>query len=177
MNYPPSKRLRGLAPGLDPVLDPFEEDFTQDDLDEIDVIASQAITTATGGGAEPSVGRHNSELGNGAAQGSVRLLEAELKRKLQEVEEDIVMKSGEIRVLRDSLRAAQQEAETQRQKQIQIQSQHQHDQSLKEKELLKKVCFSPALDLVSLWSNSRVLPGLVSRCSLFSPSCSLKKQR
>lgn len=63
MNYPPSKRLRGLAPGLDPVLDPFEEDFTQDDLDEIDVIASQAITTATGGGAEPSVGRHNSELG------------------------------------------------------------------------------------------------------------------
>lgn len=139
MNYPPSKRLRGLAPGLDPVLDPFEEDFTQDDLDEIDVIASQAITTATGGGAEPSVGRHNSELGNGAAQGSVRLLEAELKRKLQEVEEDIVMKSGEIRVLRDSLRAAQQEAETQRQKQIQIQSQHQHDQSLKEKELLKKV--------------------------------------
>lgn len=51
MNAPPTKRLRGLnqevatAKALD---DPFGDDeyFTQDDLDEIDIIASQAITSA-----------------------------------------------------------------------------------------------------------------------------------
>lgn len=51
MNAPPTKRLRGLkqevatAKALD---DPFEDDeyFTQDDLDEIDIIASQAIPSA-----------------------------------------------------------------------------------------------------------------------------------
>uniref|UniRef100_A0A3B4BD66 Uncharacterized protein n=1 Tax=Periophthalmus magnuspinnatus TaxID=409849 RepID=A0A3B4BD66_9GOBI len=47
MTCPPSKRSRGLGPVLD--LDPFDEDFTQDDLNEIDIIASQAITMATGG--------------------------------------------------------------------------------------------------------------------------------
>lgn len=51
MNAPPTKRLRGLnqevatAKAFD---DPFGDDeyFTQDDLDEIDIIASQAITSA-----------------------------------------------------------------------------------------------------------------------------------
>lgn len=44
MEYPPSKRLKEYH--HDAVPDPFsdEEDFTQDDLNEIDVIASQAIT-------------------------------------------------------------------------------------------------------------------------------------
>ncbi|XP_069388302.1 ATR-interacting protein [Paralichthys olivaceus] len=54
MNFPPTKRHRGLnhevatAAALD---DPFgdDEDFTQDDLDEIDIIASQAFTSASAG--------------------------------------------------------------------------------------------------------------------------------
>lgn len=53
MAFPPCKRLRGLnqdLPKADPVeVDPFgdDDDFTQDDLDEIDIIASQAIGLAT----------------------------------------------------------------------------------------------------------------------------------
>lgn len=49
MNCPPSKRLRGpnqdKAEAFD---DPFgdDEDFTQDDLDEIDILSSQAAITA-----------------------------------------------------------------------------------------------------------------------------------
>lgn len=47
MEYPPSKRLKGLVPNEAPAeQDPFgdDEDFTQDDLEEIDIIASQAVT-------------------------------------------------------------------------------------------------------------------------------------
>lgn len=47
MAYPPSKRQRGIH-NEDPAgTDAFgddEDDFTQDDLEEIDIIASQAIT-------------------------------------------------------------------------------------------------------------------------------------
>lgn len=46
MAYPPSKRQRGIH-NEDPAgADGFgdDEDFTQDDLEEIDIIASQAIT-------------------------------------------------------------------------------------------------------------------------------------
>lgn len=55
MNYPPTKRLRGLNQDIATGTafdDPFGDDdsFTQDDLDEIDVIASQAFTTATSSG-------------------------------------------------------------------------------------------------------------------------------
>lgn len=55
MNYPPTKRLRGLNQDIATAGtfdDPFgdDEDFTQADLDEIDIIASQAITTAPASG-------------------------------------------------------------------------------------------------------------------------------
>ncbi|XP_068460422.1 ATR-interacting protein isoform X2 [Clinocottus analis] len=199
MNFPPTKRLRGLNQDVATAMafnDPFgdDDDFTQDDLDEIDTIASQAITAvaAPGLGLKPgpkpmepargsnwpqsagtskSVSRattnQSSEntvgfsgnrghagmpsrerLGNGQQRfGSDRedshgLLEAqhaELKRKLKEVEEEIVLKSGEIRVLRDSLKGAHQEKETQRQNQILLETQKQREQSDKEKELNRKV--------------------------------------
>ncbi|XP_028261795.1 ATR-interacting protein isoform X2 [Parambassis ranga] len=201
MNCPPTKRLRGLnqevvtAGTFD---DPFgdDEDFTQDDLDEIDTIASQAITSASAGGGvgsnpvskstEPDRGstwplstgqsntinrattnqsrgntfRFNSSIrGNaglssreplvnrqqqfgsdrGEAYSLLEAQHAELKRKLKEVEEEIMVKSGEIRVLRDSLKAAQQEKEAQRQNQLLLEMQKQKEQSDKEKELNRKV--------------------------------------
>ncbi|KAM9813877.1 ATR-interacting protein [Neosynchiropus ocellatus] len=189
MNYPPTKRLRGLnheVPKLDALDDSFGDDgdFTQDDLDEIDIIASQAFTsTVNGVGSKPginggghgsgfvhpggpskSVGRdnmavftgnmRNTELagrappGNRQHQGSLdkdssySLLEAQhadLKRKLKEVEDEIILKSGEIRVLRDSLKAAQQEKDTQRQSHEVLEKQRQKEQSDKEKELNRKV--------------------------------------
>ncbi|XP_007547107.1 ATR-interacting protein-like [Poecilia formosa] len=186
MNCPPTKRLRGLNQDVVTAVasdDPFgdDEEFTQDDFDEIDIIASQAFTSAVAASKpnEPAsgstwtssagqnksakddskenksgiyqinAGKHSREdLGNmqqqlGSNRGdSYRLLEAqhaELKRKLNEVEEEILLKSGEIRVLRDSLKAAQQEKETQRQNQVLLETQRQREQSDREKELNKKV--------------------------------------
>ncbi|XP_012736795.2 ATR-interacting protein isoform X1 [Fundulus heteroclitus] len=192
MNCPPTKRFRGLnqdsvtAVGLD---DPFGDDdeFTQDDLDEIDVIASQAFTSALSAPASKPVSKPKDQArgstwpsspgqnrsatnqskenksgayrGNAAKDGrgkldnmqqqfgsdredSYRLLEAqhaELKRKLKEVEEEILLKSGEIRVLRDSLKATQQEKEAQRQNQVLLETQRQKEQSDREKELNKKL--------------------------------------
>ena len=50
-----------------------------------------------------------------------------------------MLKSGEIRVLRDSLKAAQHEKETQKQNLMLLEAQKQREQSDKEKELNKKV--------------------------------------
>ncbi|XP_060926081.1 ATR-interacting protein [Limanda limanda] len=198
MNCPPTKRLRGLnhevATAFD---DPFgdDEDFTQDDLDEIDVLASQAFSS-TSAGAEPGskaenkpvesawpsctgqnkplsratskqsrentfgFGSSSSSRGNAGIPSREPLVNrqqqkfgsdrqethspleaqhAELKRKLKEVEDEIVSKSGEIRVLRDSLKSAQQEKEKQRENQMLQETQRQKEQSDKEKELNKKV--------------------------------------
>ncbi|RVE72617.1 hypothetical protein OJAV_G00039230 [Oryzias javanicus] len=171
MNCPPSKRLR-CSEQVGPTShdDPFgdEEEFTQDDLDEIDIIASQAVTSAAKGiGSRPSTAvcassssstrpqdtasewsRRRGHPGNtlenfgSDRDDTVRLLEtqqAELKRKLKEVEEEILLKSGEIRVLRDSLKTAQQEKEAQRQNQALLEAQRQNEQSQREKELSRKV--------------------------------------
>ncbi len=44
MNFPPRKKLKGQQVPAEP--DPFDDDidFTQDDLEQIDIIASQAIS-------------------------------------------------------------------------------------------------------------------------------------
>uniref|UniRef100_A0A672J704 Uncharacterized protein n=1 Tax=Salarias fasciatus TaxID=181472 RepID=A0A672J704_SALFA len=67
MNCPPTKRLRGLNQDVVTAFDdPFgdDEDFTQDDLDEIDIIASQAITSTA---VHSGIG---SEAGNKAVEPS-----------------------------------------------------------------------------------------------------------
>nr|XP_057910528.1 ATR-interacting protein isoform X2 [Doryrhamphus excisus] len=165
MTCPPSKRLRGLNQ------DAFDDDdFTQDDLDEIDTIASQAINStaascfgskageqphgsgfrsstwpnkagAKGGHLGDPPGNRQQQFGP-EGEDSYSRLEAqhvELKKKLKEVEEEIVLKNGEIRVLRDSLRGAQQEKESQRQNLVLLETQKQREQSDREKELNKKV--------------------------------------
>ncbi|KAI5607588.1 ATR-interacting protein isoform X1 [Silurus asotus] len=183
MDFPPSKRHRG-SHNEDPAgTDVFgdEEDFTQDDLEEIDIIASQAFTRdvqATSSkrsfasisvypeqNKEPKKeGRKTFAIGNshpssspynnmepkrndtaGNAQNRDELYyshleaqQAELKRKLKEVEEQILMKNGEIRVLRDSLRLANQEKEQQKQAYLELEKEKAHIQSEKEKELSKK---------------------------------------
>lgn len=60
--------------------------------------------------------------------------------QLKEVEEQILMKNGEIRVLRDSLKLANQEKEQQRQAYVEQERDRARLQSEKEKELSKKVC-------------------------------------
>eukprot|EP00066_Takifugu_rubripes_P022645 XP_011611911.1 PREDICTED: ATR-interacting protein [Takifugu rubripes] len=162
MNCPPSKRPRRLNDDLAQRSDdPFgdEEDFTQDDLDEIDVIASQAFpqgehraqsrptVSCTFGCSSRGMPSRDSLVNRpqefvSEHKDAYRTLEfqhAELKRKLKEVEEEIMSKNGEIHVLRDSLKGAQQEKEAQRQTQLLLEIQRQKEQSDKEKELNKKV--------------------------------------
>lgn len=64
MNYPPTKRFRGLNQDVVTAVafdDTFGDDdeFTQADLEEIDIIASQAITSA-GPESKPSQPGHGS---------------------------------------------------------------------------------------------------------------------
>ncbi|XP_030634118.1 ATR-interacting protein [Chanos chanos] len=190
MEYPPSKRLKGFKHEAPPEHDPFgDEEFTQDDLDEIDIIASQAITgdvpapgmnnsvgTCPGEQPKPAVheGRRTFSLGsshhfsnsaggsnitnsseqidaegfgkfqknkdkNDAYYNKLEAQQAELKEKLKKVEDEILMKNGEICVLRDSLRLANQERDQQRQAQLLLERERAHAQSEREKELAKKV--------------------------------------
>ncbi|KAK3512586.1 hypothetical protein QTP70_017220 [Hemibagrus guttatus] len=186
MSYPPSKRHRRSQNEGPAGIDAFgdDEDFTQDDLEEIDIIASQAITrdaqatsskrsfasiasdlypeqnkapvregrkTFAIGNSHPSSSisnnmeaKRNDSSGNSQDRDEVyysrlEAQQAELKRKLKEVEEQILMKNGEIRVLRDSLRLVNQEKEQQRQAHLELERDRAHIQSQKEKELSKKV--------------------------------------
>lgn len=89
-----------------------------------------------------------------------------------------MLKNGEIQVLRDSLRGAQQEKETQRQKHIQQESQRQKEQSDREKELSRKVTTTSPnaeahMDAPHSNADSLSLFRFI-RCSL---NYSLKKQR
>lgn len=181
MAYPPRKRLKGMSPAA-PCNDPFggDDDFTQDDLEEIDIIASQAVNGDLAGPGSSSIGprpgesrkpysgsrqqpsglarsnsmrdreipefpckdtfgnRHQSKT-DGEHLKQLEAQQADLQKKLKEVEEEILMKNGEIRVLRDSLRVAQQEKEAQRQAQLLLEREKRDAQSEKEKELSKKV--------------------------------------
>ncbi|XP_076865479.1 ATR-interacting protein [Brachyhypopomus gauderio] len=184
MEFPPSKRLKGSQNEEALRKDPFEdEDFTQDDLEEIDIIASQAITASTSKRTFEYISSYSREqhdatvradrrtfsIGNNQPGGSnatcnlsrqssgafgnaegrkdrddlcysrLEAQHAELKKKLKEVEDQILMKNGEIRVLRDSLKQANQEKEQQRQASHTVERQRALIQSEKEKELSKRV--------------------------------------
>ncbi|XP_077583376.1 ATR-interacting protein [Stigmatopora nigra] len=134
MTCPPNKRHRGLNHDAHQA-DPFGDDFTQDDLEEIDIMASQAINAVPSfGSGNPTVGAAGDESG-----APLEAQRANLRRKLKEVEDEIVSKNGEIRMLRDTLRRSQQEKETQRHTLALLEKQRQREQSDKEKELSKKV--------------------------------------
>uniref|UniRef100_A0A671T0R1 ATR-interacting protein-like n=1 Tax=Sinocyclocheilus anshuiensis TaxID=1608454 RepID=A0A671T0R1_9TELE len=186
MNVPPSKRLKGHQVPAEP--DPFDNDidFTQDDLEQIDIIVSQAITGdgqssgskrtfasvfacaaeqskapgkssqktfAIGDGSSSSstnndkeaqgkdafVDGHSSKDGEDLYYKQLEQQQADLKKKLKEVEEEILMKNGEIRVLRDSLKQANQEKEQQWQTQLALEKEKAPAQSERDKELSRKV--------------------------------------
>ncbi|XP_059399281.1 ATR-interacting protein [Carassius carassius] len=185
MDFPPSKRLKSHQVTAEP--DPFDDDidFTQDDLEQIDIIASQAITgdgqnsgskrpfgsvftsaderreapvrsgrkTFAIGDCSSSINTcnnrephrkdafdgHSSKDGEDLHFRQLEQQQADLKKKLKEVEEEILMKNGEIRVLRDSLKLANQEKEQQRQTQLALENEKADAQSEREKELSRKV--------------------------------------
>ncbi|XP_026107574.1 ATR-interacting protein-like [Carassius auratus] len=95
MNFPPKKRVKGHQIPAEPGLFDEDMDFTQDHLEQIDIIAPQALNghllseTMTSAAAQTTVKKHEEKM-----------------RSLKEEEKEILMKNGEIRVLRDSLKQA-----------------------------------------------------------------------
>ncbi|XP_053325587.1 ATR-interacting protein [Spea bombifrons] len=171
--YPPPKRSRTApVPESKAMADPFcdNEDFTADDLEEIDILASQAYTP-DGGVADVQLNhiqskeltkKHTTSVGNTSTlqTGPLRqrrnvldaiedkdalgigVLQAEyedLKRKLKELEDQILIKNGEIKVLRDALRQSDSNLEQQKMSQLLQEKEKAQIHSEKEKELLKKM--------------------------------------
>ncbi|XP_029455255.1 ATR-interacting protein [Rhinatrema bivittatum] len=185
-SFPPNKRYRSIeAAELKAVEDPFgdTEDFTADDLEEIEILATQALTQNTSPVTDPkrnekskilqstrppvslchatqlvnnssgiaacSDGKTSKELlGNSTENTNANdvfgfeVLQAqyeELKQKLNELQKDILIKNGENKVLRDSLRQTESDLEQEKRSHSVLEKERAQIQSEKEKELSKKL--------------------------------------
>nr|XP_033782644.1 ATR-interacting protein [Geotrypetes seraphini]XP_033782646.1 ATR-interacting protein [Geotrypetes seraphini]XP_033782647.1 ATR-interacting protein [Geotrypetes seraphini] len=181
-NFPPNKRYRSIEKTeLKVVEDPFgdNEDFTADDLEEIDILASQALTQITddvtdqnktlqsaqwlsspshvsrittdnnsGTNACNAVKKTKEPVGNSTENVNDKdvfgfdVLQAqyeELKQKLTELQKEIMIKNGEIKVLRDCLRQMESNLEEEKRSHLLLEKKKAEVQSEKEKELSKKL--------------------------------------
>ncbi|XP_031465228.1 ATR-interacting protein isoform X2 [Phasianus colchicus] len=157
--FPPSKRPKGPAGvGAAAEEDPFgdNDDFTADDLEEIDTIASQALTQdaalrdpapasrphgAWSSAAEPGAGggADGAQL-RGAFQ--LQVLQAQhedARRKLKEMQDEILSKNGEIRMLRDSMQQMEHTMEEQKRSYVLLEQQQSQALGEKEREFSKKL--------------------------------------
>ncbi|XP_055566233.1 ATR-interacting protein isoform X1 [Falco biarmicus] len=171
--FPPHKRPKssGAAGPDEGPGDPFgdSDDFTADDLEEIDTLASQALSQEA---AAPRAGlpRHawgalgpGSALGSAAAgprRGSVpaavsttedslmrdafqfevlQTQHEEIKQKLKEMQDEILSKNGEIKILRDSMQQMEYAMEEQKRSYVLLEQQNSQILSEKEKEFFKKI--------------------------------------
>ncbi|XP_060621885.2 ATR-interacting protein [Anolis sagrei] len=178
--FPPNKRYKTLATtGHKEMEDPFQDsdDFTADDLEEIDIIASQAMTQNVSVNTNASRAEQNRELSslsksttnaadhikqwnfNFATEtkskqvfGSsteettdkfrLEILQEqyeEAKKKLKEMQNEILIKSGEIKVLRDSMQQMESVVEEQRKSFLVLENEKAQILSEKEKEFSKKL--------------------------------------
>ncbi|XP_021265150.1 ATR-interacting protein isoform X3 [Numida meleagris] len=157
---PPSKRPKGPA-GVGAAAaaeDPFgdNDDFTADDLEEIDTIASQALSQDAAGRAPAPASRPQSAWGSAAEPGAgggagsaqlrgafqLQVLQAQhedTRRKLKETQEEIRTKNGEIKILRDSMQQMEQAMEEQRKSYVLLEQQQSQTLSEKEREFSKKI--------------------------------------
>ncbi|XP_014344401.1 ATR-interacting protein isoform X1 [Latimeria chalumnae] len=183
-HFPPNKRYKGNENKKpEAAADPFEDEFTADDLEEIDILASQAQSQGLGleaSSTNPSSApvqktRVSFTLSTGDqkavenwSQNSVNTIKKstkdldgssiglskdtdsfgfqvlqvqheELKKKLKEIQEEILTKNGEIKVLRDSLRYTGSELDQHKRAQVVLEKEKTQAQSEREKELSKKV--------------------------------------
>ncbi|XP_048345593.1 ATR-interacting protein isoform X2 [Sphaerodactylus townsendi] len=177
--FPPNKRYKRLVPNEQKEMeDPFGDnnDFTADDLEEIDIIASQAFTQnfslPTNVKSEwnsdvSSPLNNDSKPSNHMKQSNIALstgrkfqfgcsteetstkdkfrhetLQAqyeEAKKKLQEMQDEILIKNGEIRILRDSMQQMESTVEEQRKAHILLEEEKEQYLREKEKEFSKKL--------------------------------------
>ncbi|KAL1782070.1 ATR-interacting protein isoform X1 [Sigmodon hispidus] len=156
---PPSKRARSFSATTVPdPEDPFgaHAEFTADDLEELDILASQALSQCP---VEPRnlSGAHNVHRLDGLSNSPMRKsrenapvkdnfeLEVlqiqynELKEKLKSMEEEVLIKNGEIKILRDSLHQTESVLEEQRRSHFLLEQEKAQALSEKEKEFSKKL--------------------------------------
>ncbi|KAM8758574.1 ATR-interacting protein isoform 2-T2 [Rhynchonycteris naso] len=156
---PPSKRARGFpeAAALDPE-DPFglHGDFTADDLEELDTLASQALSQCPSAARDTSsvhmVPRLDGMFKTPAGKNrdgvpvkdnfELELLQAqykELKEKMKAMEEEVLIKNGEIKILRDSLHQTESILEEQKRSHFLLEQEKTQALNDKEKEFSKKL--------------------------------------
>ncbi|KAM8931020.1 ATR-interacting protein [Pelodytes ibericus] len=171
--YPPPKRYRNdTVQESRTMSDPFcdNEDFTADDLEEIDILASQAYTQDVGvanvhrnpaqnrplknnqltsvrhtvthqtepqrQGRNPPV---SEEIKDAFALGVLQSEYEDLKHKLKELQDQIVVKNGEIKVLRDGLHQTETSLEQQKISHMLLEKEKAQIQNDRDKELMKKM--------------------------------------
>ncbi|KAM9657387.1 ATR-interacting protein isoform 2-T2 [Morphnus guianensis] len=176
--FPPHKRPKssGAAGPEEGPADPFgdNDDFTADDLEEIDILASQALSQeaaaaaaalprhawaafgASGAerraaagqprGIAPAAGRRpkgsstEDSLMRDAFQFEVlQTQHEEIKQKLKEMQDEILSKNGEIKILRDSMQQMEYAMEEQKRSYMLLEQQKTQTLSEKEKEFSKKL--------------------------------------
>ncbi|XP_062826083.1 ATR-interacting protein isoform X2 [Anolis carolinensis] len=178
--FPPNKRYKTLATsGHKEMEDPFQDsdDFTADDLEEMDIIASQALTENVSVNTTASRAEQNRELsslsksitntadhikqwnfdlatetkskqlfGNSTEETKdkfqLEILQEqyeEAKKKLKEMQNEILIKNGEIKVLRDSMQQMESVVEEQRKSFVVLENKKAQILNEKEKEFSKKL--------------------------------------
>ncbi|XP_060095877.1 ATR-interacting protein isoform X2 [Heteronotia binoei] len=177
--FPPNKRYKSIVSSEQKEMeDPFgdSDDFTADDLEEIDIIASQALTQNfslqanvksewNAGLCSPlnntnkpfshmkqsnvdfTTGR-KIQFGSSTEEMSTKdkfrleTLQAqyeEAKKKLQQMQDEILIKNGEIRILRDSMQQMESTVEEQRKSHLLLEEEKEQYLREKEKEFSKKL--------------------------------------
>ncbi|XP_027323529.1 ATR-interacting protein isoform X3 [Anas platyrhynchos] len=147
---PPHKRPKGpAAGGGEAPEDPFGDgdDFTADELEEIETLASQALSQDAGRGWGGRAGPRGRAAGQEPAAGGgadtglprdafryevLQTQHEEIRHKLKEMQDEILTKNGEIKILRDSMQ--QMECAMEEQKKSYMLLEQQKSQTLKEKE-------------------------------------------
>ncbi|XP_054992798.1 ATR-interacting protein isoform X1 [Sorex araneus] len=156
---PPNKRARSFPAVVtsDPE-DPFgaHEDFTEDDLEELDTLASQALSQGPAAPRDVSnaqkVPRLDGMLKNssGKYRENVQVKDnfelevlqtqyKELKEKVKAMEEEVLIKNGEIKILRDSLHQTESILEEQRKSHFLLEQEKAQALNDKEKEFSRKL--------------------------------------
>ncbi|KAF4803464.1 ATR-interacting protein isoform X2 [Turdus rufiventris] len=147
---PPHKRPKSAVTGI---VDPFgdSDDFTADDLEQIDILASQALSQDPPAGhawGAPELPRAGRQAGSRAEDGLMRdsfqfeVLQAqheEVKQKLKEMQDEILTKNGEIKILRDTMQQMECAMEEQKRSYLLLEQQKIQILNEKEKEFSKKI--------------------------------------
>ncbi|KAL6035595.1 hypothetical protein STEG23_019116 [Scotinomys teguina] len=159
LENPPSKRARSFSETTVPdPEDPFgaHAEFTADDLEELDILASQALSQCPVAPRNLS-STHNVHRLDGLSNSPMRkkrenapvtdnfelevlqIQYKELKEKLKSMEEEVLIKNGEIKILRDSLHQTESVLEEQRRSHFLLEQEKTQALSEKEKEFSKKL--------------------------------------